>query len=70
MRFEELTAEEQAWVVADEVLWRKARALVERHPDLDVAGVYHTLVNLRRTPDERLARSLAIARAYREAASR
>ena len=70
MRFEDLTADEQAWVVRDEAVWRRAHAIVARHPHLDVSGVYHTLVNASRTPDERLARSLSIARAYRTASSR
>jgi hypothetical protein len=70
VRYEDLTAEEQAWVRADELLWRRAQVIVAHHPDLDLSGVYHTLVNLRRTPEERLARSLTFARAYREASER
>lgn len=65
VRPEELTEEERAELEADEALWAKARAIVARHPGLDVTGVHHALVNLRRTPAERLARSLTIGRAYR-----
>jgi hypothetical protein len=64
---EELSEQERAEVEADEALWRKAHAIVGRHPGLDVTGVHHTLVNLRRTPAERLARSLGLGRAYRAA---
>jgi hypothetical protein len=64
MRYEDLTESERAWVEADEAIWRRAHEIVARHPQLDLSGVYHTLINLRRTPDERLARSLAIGRGY------
>lgn len=64
---EDLSDEERAEVEADESLWRKAHEIVARHPGLDVSGVHHTLVNLRRTPAERLARSLGLGRAYRVA---
>lgn len=43
----------------NEALWRRAHAIVDAHPHLDVSLLYHTLVNFRRTPEERLARGLA-----------
>lgn len=70
VRFDELTSDEQALVRADEAVWRRAHEIAARDSTLDVSGIYHTLLNFRRTPEERLARSLSIARAYREAASR
>lgn len=57
-----LSAVERDWLEQDEALWREAHRLAERHPHLDVSGLYHTLVNLRRTPSERLRRGLAHAR--------
>jgi hypothetical protein len=58
VRYEELDERDQAWVRANERLWQRAHAIVALHPTLDVSLVYHTLVNLRRTPEERLARGL------------
>lgn len=58
MRYEDLSDADQAWVQANERLWQRAHAIVARHPTLDASLVYHTLVNLRRTPEERLARGL------------
>jgi hypothetical protein len=57
-----LTSEEQAWLEADERLWRRAHAIAARHPGMDVSGVYHVLRNLQRSPEERLSRGLAFAR--------
>ena len=68
MELDDLSDAERAEVEADEALWRRAHAIVARHPGLDVSGVHHTLVNLQRTPAERLARSLGLGRAYRAAA--
>lgn len=62
MSVEELSEEERAWLERDEALWRRARAIAERHPHLDVGDLYHTLVNLQRSPAERLARGLAHGR--------
>jgi len=53
-----LSPEERAWVERDELRWRRAHAIVARHPELDVTDVYHTIVNMERTPAERLARGL------------
>lgn len=58
MRFEELDETEQAWARDHEALWQRAHAIVRKHPHLDASLVYHTLVNMRRTPAERLARGL------------
>lgn len=60
---DELSDEEKAWVLDNERLWRRADAIASKHPDLDVSLLYHTLVNLRRSPEERLARGLARATA-------
>jgi hypothetical protein len=48
--------------VADEVRWQRAFAIVVERPDLDVGDVYHAIVNLERTPAERLARGLSHGR--------
>lgn len=61
MRFEELDDGEKAWVVEHERLWQLAHAIVSAQPTLDASLVYHTLVNMRRSPEERLARGLARA---------
>jgi hypothetical protein len=53
-----LSADQQAWVVDHEALWRRAAEIALRHPGMDVAGVYHVLCNLRRSPSERLRRTL------------
>jgi hypothetical protein len=52
------TEEERTWAIEAEALWRRAMAIAERHPGMDVSGVYHVLQNLRRTPEERLWRGL------------
>jgi len=62
MHVDQLTAEERAWVEEDELLWQQAHRAASRHPGVDVGGIYHVLCNLRRTPSERLRRSLAFAR--------
>lgn len=59
MEFDALDENEKAWVIDNERLWARAHAIVARQPKLDVSLVYHTLVNWRRTPEERLARGLA-----------
>ena len=53
-----LSDAERAWVIDNERLWQRAHAIVAAHPQLDVSLVFHTLVNFRRTPSERLARGL------------
>jgi hypothetical protein len=58
-----LSDDEKSWVRDNERLWQRAHAIVAASPDLDVSLVYHTLVNLRRSPEERLARGLARATA-------
>jgi hypothetical protein len=70
MRFEDLDEHEKATVRAEEALWRRAHAIVARHPHLDVSGVYHVLAGLRQTPEERLAESFAMADAYAAAVRR
>ena len=53
-----LTEEQRRWAIEAEALWRRAMTIAERHPGMDVSGVYHVLWNLRRTPEERLRRGL------------
>jgi hypothetical protein len=60
---EQLSAEQRAFAERMEPLWRRAHAIVARHPELDVSDVFHTLVNLQRTPAERLRRGLLHGRA-------
>jgi hypothetical protein len=63
----QLSPEQRAWLEHDEELWRRARAIAARHPDMDVGDIRHTLYNLERSPEERLARSLnhgAVRRLY------
>jgi hypothetical protein len=58
VKFEDLDEREKAWAVEHEKLWQRAHAIVAARPHLDPSLVYHTLVNMRRTPEERLARGL------------
>lgn len=58
MAADDLSPEEQRWLERDEARWRKAHAIVEKYPHLDPSGVYHTLRNLERSPEERLRRGL------------
>lgn len=58
---DDLSEADRAWVLDNERLWQRAHAIVAKHPNLDVSLVYHTLVNLRRSPEERLVRGLARA---------
>lgn len=65
MELANLTAEQHAWLVRDEARWERAYAIVRnrsRDAVLDVGDVYHAIVNLERTPAERLARGLAHGR--------
>lgn len=57
-----LSPDERAWVLMDDRRWERARRIVQRHPHLDLSGVYHTLIQLERSPAERLRRSLSIGR--------
>jgi hypothetical protein len=54
----ELTPEQRAWLEHDNELWRRAYAIVARHPGMDVSDVHHVLRNLERSPEERLASSM------------
>ncbi len=59
---EALTDEQRAWLAHSEALWRRAHALVERRPHLDVSDVYHALRALELPPTERLRRGLTRVR--------
>lgn len=63
MDVENLSPAEREWLDADEVLWRRAHAIVKKNPELDVGDVYHTLRNFLRSPEERLRRGLQRGRA-------
>ncbi|GMV14569.1 MAG: hypothetical protein HS104_42260 [Polyangiaceae bacterium] len=60
---QQLSPEQRALAAQLEPLWRRAYAIVARHPELDASDVFHTLVNLSRTPSERLRRGLLHGRA-------
>jgi hypothetical protein len=55
-----LTEDERRWAIEAEALWRRAMAIAERHPGMDVSGVYHVLWNLRRPIEERIRRGLIL----------
>jgi len=57
-RWEQLSAEQRAFVSAREPLWRRAHEIVAQHPGVDVSDVYHVLVTWNQTPAERLGRAL------------
>jgi hypothetical protein len=59
---ERLTSDQRAWVSHSEELWRRAHAIVEDRPDLDVSDVYHALRTLELPPAERLRRGLTRVR--------
>lgn len=59
---EGLTSDQRAWVEHSAELWRRAHAIVERRPDLDVGDVYHALRTLELPPAERLRRGLTRVR--------
>lgn len=58
----DLTDDQREWLVGSERLWRRAHAIVEKRPDLDVGDVYHALRNLQLPPAERLRRGLTRVR--------
>lgn len=60
-----LTPEQRAWILADEQLWRRAHRAAERHPGVDVAGIYRVLRNLDKPPSERLRAALHHGRLFR-----
>jgi hypothetical protein len=59
---DELTAEQRAWLLHSEGLWRNAHAIVKDRADLDVGDVYHALRTLELPPAERLRRGLTRVR--------
>ncbi len=67
MRLDDLVTDPEAWLAENERLWRAAHDLAARNPGIDVGDLYHALVQLQRTPEERLARSLATGRGLRAA---
>ena len=67
MRLDDLQGDTAAWLAANERLWARARSLALKYPEIDVSDLYHSLVNLERTPEERLRRSLGMGRGLRVA---
>jgi hypothetical protein len=63
--WEDLTAEERAWLLTDELRWRRAREIAARHPGMDPGGVYRVLRNLEKTPSARLRAALEHGRLFR-----
>ena len=57
-RFLELNSEERAFVERCEPLWRRAHAIVQENPNVDVSDVFHVLYTWHDTPSQRLKRSL------------
>jgi hypothetical protein len=60
-----LTADERAWVLHSEALWRKATEIAEEDPAVDVSDVYHVLRNLELPPAQRLRNGLTRVRVLR-----
>jgi hypothetical protein len=58
MNVDDLPANHRAWVEANEAMWRRAHAIVRKHPELDASDVYHVLATLHETPTQRVRRSL------------
>jgi hypothetical protein len=58
-----LTADERAWIEKDDRLRARAADIAVRH-GRDPEDIYHTLIQLQRTPGERLARGLRHARLH------
>jgi hypothetical protein len=61
---EELTAEQRAWLVADEARWANAGSIASVNPGVDPGGVYRVLRNLEKTPAQRLGAALAHGRLF------
>ena len=57
-RWEQLSAEERAFVSEREPLWRRAHEIAARNPGVDVSDVCHVFVIWNQTFAERLGRAL------------
>jgi len=60
--FHDLDAEQRAWLLHSESLWRRAYTIVAERPDLDAGDVYHSLRCQELSPAERLRRGLSRGR--------
>ena len=60
-----LTAEQEAWALHSEALWREAEEIAAADRDRDPGNVYHALRNLELSPAERLQRGLTRVRPAR-----
>jgi hypothetical protein len=59
-----LSAEQLAWLVEDEKLWRRAHDIAAHNPGVDPGGVYRVLRNLKKPPGERLRAALEHGRQF------
>lgn len=57
------TADEQAWIDRDDALRSRAKEIAAAH-GRDADDIYHALIQLQRSPSERLGRGLAHARLH------
>jgi hypothetical protein len=57
-RWEQLDADQRAFVTEREPLWRRAHQIAAKNPGVDVGDIFHVLVTWHETPTQRLARSL------------
>lgn len=57
-RWEQLSAEQRAFVTDREPLWRRAYEIAAQSPGVDVGDVYHVLVSWNQTPTQRLGKAL------------
>jgi len=60
-----LRSDERAWLIRDEVRWRRAYEIAGADPRIDVNGVYRVLRNLEKTPSARLRDALSHGRLRR-----
>ncbi|HLG58280.1 MAG TPA: hypothetical protein VI485_23245 [Vicinamibacterales bacterium] len=59
---EQLTDDQQAWLLHSEALWRESHTIAAAHPGMDPGDVYHALRTLDLPPAERLRRGLTRVR--------
>ena len=56
-RWDCLSPEQQAFVLSQEPLWRRAHEIASRNAGVDVSDVYHVLATWHETPTQRLGRA-------------
>ena len=57
-----LSAEQRAFALRSEAMWRRAREGASGNPGVDAGDIFHALLCLELTPTERLRRGLARGR--------